>query len=511
MLFSPTRQLASGFCLLVAACNVPGPAGDAVRLQNGAVRVVDQASLAGQTPCSEGRGGLDRWCVFFRQKQTTTYGQDLWAVDVSRILRGENLQCNQDGPGCVEILPGNHLVHWGFIADTLLIDGAPEGNSAVAQVFAPVSAWRPDWSAAVQVTSKPASACWTDEATESVACVEQGVQDADAAAAAGIDAGAVQPGAFYAGRLTADRRTLTLVPQGHDFAQAIAATDSMLVFLSPGVAQIELTSGTVNVLNTQVGSLFAVTPGQSWLLWMASQKSDLTGTHSLVAAPFPAGGARHVLLGNVLRHHFVEGPRATGADVLAVVAGSDGTNHLMLAGPDGSAAPIISDLGAWTGTTADKLDASSGNGFAVVADTQGTAVLGLLAPDTPCLLGTSVIPSSQVLLAPSLDGVLWVDAAAGTAGTGYRGQLSACAPPQAFATSAVGLQVVANRQLLFLDSAKYLLRLDLATAGATAVAMRDPDEVVYRWAYVDSADALVLDMTSVFDTSERLYVLRKAF
>jgi len=41
--------------------------------------------------------------------------------------------------------------------------------------------------------------------------------------------------------------------------------------------------------------------------------------------------------------------------------------------------------------------------------------------------------------------------------------------------------------------------------------MRDADEVVYRWAYVNEEDLLLLDMTSVFDTAERLYVLRHPF
>jgi hypothetical protein len=106
-------------------------------LQNGAVRIVDQASLAGKTPCSEGRGGLDRWCVFFKQKQSATRGQDVWAVNVSRIGRGENVQCNQPSLGLRGDRLGDHVVHWGFVADTLVIDGVPPGTSASARVSAP--------------------------------------------------------------------------------------------------------------------------------------------------------------------------------------------------------------------------------------------------------------------------------------------------------------------------------------------------------------------------------------
>jgi hypothetical protein len=169
------------------------------------------------------------------------------------------------------------------------------------------------------------------------------------------------------------------------------------------------------------------------------------------------------------------------------------------------------DLGSWTGTTADKLDASSGGGYAVVADTQGTALLSLLAPGPPCLLSPSTVPSSQVLTVPVHDSVLWVDAAAGAAGTGYRGKLSDCSAAQTFATSATGLELDADRYLLYIDSGKHLMRLDLAAPDATPVSMRDADEVVYRWAYVPDEDLLLLDMTSVFDTTERLYVLRHPF
>jgi hypothetical protein len=167
----------------MASCNLPGPSGNAVILQNGAVRIVDQASLAGKTPCSEGRGGLDRWCVFFKQKQSATRGQDVWAVNVSRIGRGENVQCNQPSPACVEVATGDHVVHWGFVADTLVIDGVPPGTSVSARVSAPVTAWRPDWESAVAVTSNPVSGCWVDVATESVACVERCAGGLDASAA----------------------------------------------------------------------------------------------------------------------------------------------------------------------------------------------------------------------------------------------------------------------------------------------------------------------------------------
>jgi len=55
------------------------------------------------------------------------------------------------------------------------------------------------------------------------------------------------------------------------------------------------------------------------------------------------------------------------------------------------------------------------------------------------------------------------------------------------------------------------MRLDLSLPDGTPESMRDADEVVYRWAYVDGPDLLVLDMTSVFDTVERLYVLPHPF
>lgn len=514
--------------LIVASCNLPGPSGSVVHLQNGAVRIVDQANLAGKTPCSEGRGGLDRWCVFFKQKQSATRGQDVWAVNVSRIGRGENIQCNQPGPACVSLAVGDHVVHWGFVGDTLIIDGVPSGTSASAQVPAPVTAWRPEWDSAVTVTSNPVSACWVDVATESVACVEQGATGIDASAidatatdasatdgstfdASVTDASAAAVGTFYAGRLTQSRYALTVVPQGRAQVQALVASDSLLVLLSPGVARVHLGSGTAEILPVQNNSLFGVTADENWLLWLINQKANLAGTHSLVAATFPEGGTRHVLLGDVFRHHFVQGPRAVGADVVTVVANADGTNHLMLAGPDPSAAPLTTDLGPWTGTTTDKLDATSGRGYAVVADTQGTAVLSLLGPGPLCFLGTSVVASSQVLTVPGLDAALWVDAAAGAAGTGYRSTLATCATAAAFASSATSLEVEAGQHLLYLDSAKHLLHLDLAAAGATPTSMRDPDEVVYRWAYVDREDVLLLEMTSAFDTAVRLYALRHPF
>jgi hypothetical protein len=341
-----------------------------------------------------------------------------------------------------------------------------------------------------------------------VACVEQGAGELDASAS---DAGTTEPGTFFAGRLTQSHRALSVVPQGRELVQALSASDSLLIYLSPGGARLHLDSGSVEILPTQINSQFSVTLDQSWLLWLIDQKGNAAGTRSLVAAPFPAGGTRHGLLGDVFRHHFVQGPRVAGADVVAIAAVSDGTNHLMTVGPDLTGAALSMDLGSWTGTTADKLDASSGGGYAVVADTQGTALLSLLAPGPPCLLSASPLPSSQVLTVPGHDSVLWVDAAAGVAGTGYRGKLSDCAAAQTFATSATSLEVDADRYLLYLDSSKHLLRLDLASPGATPVSMRDADEVVYRWAYVPGEDVLLLDMTSVFDTAERLYVLRQPF
>ena len=487
-------------------------------LQNGAVRIADQASLAGKTPCSEGRAGLDRWCVFFKQKQSATRGQDVWAVNVSRFARGENVQCNQPSPACVEVATGDHVVHWGFVADTLIIDGVPPGTSVSARVSAPVTVWRPDWDGAVAVTSNPASGCWVDVATESVACLDQNDGGLDASAAdsenadaSAVDAGTAGPGTFLAGRLTRSHRALTVVPQGRELVQALAASDSLLIYLSPGGARLHLESGSVDILPTQINSQFAVTPDEGWLLWLINQKVNTTGTRSLVAAPFPAGGTRHVLLADVVRHHFVEGTRAAGADVVAIAAASDGTNHLMTAGPDATGAALSMDLGSWAGTTADNLDASSGGGYAVVADSQGTALLSLLAPGPPCLLSPSTVPSSQVLTVPVYDSVLWVDAAAGAAGTAYRGTLSNCSAAQTFATSATGLELDADRYLLYIDSGKHLMRLDLAAPDATPVSMRDEDEVVYRWAYVPDVALLLLDMTSVYDTTERLYVLPHPF
>jgi hypothetical protein len=485
------------------SCNLPGPEGNAVYLQNGAVRIVDQGNLAGQTPCSEGRGGLDRWCVFFKQKQTETRGQDVWAVNVSRIGRGENVQCNQPGPACVSLATGDHVVHWGFVADTLIIDGVPAGTSAANLMPTPVTAWRPDWASPVTVTSEPVSACWTDATTESVACVEPG---------AASDASANDAGTFYAGRLTQTQHSLTVVPQGREAVQALTTSDCLLVWLSPsGAARVHLGSGTVEVLPAEITSAFNVTPDEKWFLWSIGQKSDLTGTHSLVATAFPQGGARHVLLGDVARHHFVQGPRAAGADVVAITTSTDGADNLMLTGPDSNGTSLSTDLGAWMGTTTSTLDATSADGFAVVADTQGTAVVPLLASGEPCFFGTSVIPSSQIVMVPSLDSALWVDAAAGVAGIGYRRTLATCAKAVKFAASAMALEVESENHLLYLDSAKDLYRLDLSVAGAVPTSMRDPDEVVYRWAYAAADDVLLLEMTSSFDTAIRLYALRNPF
>ena len=493
-------------------------------MQNGAVRIVDQASLAGGNPCSEGRSGLDRWCVFFKQKQSATRGQDVWAVNVSRMGRGEDVQCNQPSSACVSIALGDHVVHWGFVADTLIIDGVPPGAGAAARVSAPALAWRPDWGSAVAVTRNPVNGCWVDVATESVACLEEsaGGGDASVTNSSDDDAGTPAPavadaaaadaaGTFWAGRLTQGRRSLTVVPQGREMVQALAASDSVLILLSPGGARLHLDSGTVETLPTQINSQFGVTPDQAWLLWLVNQKSKLSGTRSLVAAPFPAGGTRHALLGDVFRHHFVDGPRAAGADVVAIAAAADGTNHLMIAGPDASGAALSMDLGSWIGTTTDTLNASSGGGWAMVTDTQGTALISLLAPGPPCSLASSAIPFSQVLTVPAHDSVFWVDAAAGAAGNGYRSTLSVCSPANTFATSAASLALAADHHLLYLDSAKHLMHLDLATPDAAPGTMRDPDEVVYRWAYVPGEDLLLLDMTSSFDTAERLYVLRHPF
>jgi hypothetical protein len=492
---------------LMVSCHWPGPEGDAVVLQNGAVRLVEQGNLAGQTPCSEGRGGLDRWCVFFKQKQSNTRGQDVWALNVSRVGRGESAGCDKPGPGCVPIVSGDHLVHWGFVADTLILDGAPATVMATASLNAPVTAWRPGWASAVAVTANPVSACWADVATESVACVELGSAGVDAS----VDASTSPPGTFYAGRLTLSRPTLTVVPEGRTLVQALAASDSLLVDGSSGVARVHLDSGTTEMLSAQVGSIVGVTPDEQWFLSSAVQKSDVTGTRSLLAAPFPQGGVRHVLLGNVLRHALMQGPRATGADVLAVSIASDGANHLFLVGPNSTGAPVSTDLGPWAGTSTDKLDASSGDGYAVVADTQATAVLSLLAPSLPCVLGTSVVPLSQVATVPAVGDVIWVDAAAGAAGTGFGGSLAGCTKAEVFASSAASLQVERSHDLLFIDSAKHLYHLDLSLPGAQPISMRDPDEVVYRWSYADSDDVLILEMTSSFDTAIRLYALRQPF
>jgi len=514
--------------LVVVSCHVPGPSGNAPVFQNQAMRIVDQASLAGKSPCSEGRGGLDRWCVFFTQKQSATRGQDVWAVNISRVGRGVQVSCHQPGPDCIAIALGDHVVHWGFVADTLIIDGVPPGTSASARVAAPVTAWRPEWDSAVPVTIHPVSGCWVDLATESVACLEQGPGDLGApatdssgidaaasdgtnAAASATDAGAAEPGTFYAGRLTRDRRALTVVPKGREAVQALVSSDSLFVFLSPGGARVHLGSGSVEILPAQLNSQFAATPDEAWLLSFVSQKTNLGGTRSLVATPFPAGSAHHVLIGDVARHHFVEGPRAAGADVVAITAAADGTNRMVIAGPDSSGAGLSMDLGSWAGTTTDKLDATSGGGYAVVADTQGTVLLSLLAPGPPCLLSPSAIPMSQVLTVPRHNRILWVAAAAGAAGAGLQSVLDTCVPATTFATSATSLELVDDHHLLFTDAAKHLMRLDLSLPDGTPESMRDADEVVYRWAYVDGPDLLVLDMTSVFDTVERLYVLPHPF
>jgi hypothetical protein len=498
-------RITSVVAFLLASCHWPGPEGDAVVLQNGAVRLVEQGNLAGSAPCSEGRGGLDRWCVFFKQKQSNTRGQDVWALNVSRVGRGEDTGCDTPGPGCVQIASGDHLVHWGFVADTLILDGAPAAAMVAAQLHVPVTAWRPGWASAVAVTVNPVSACWTDVATESVECIEASSGGLDAA----VDLATAPPGTFYAGRLTLSRATLTVVPEGRTLVQALAASDSLLVDGSSGIARVHLDSGTTEVISAQVGSVLGVTPDERWFLSSTVQKSDVTGTRSLVAAPFPQGGARHVLLGNVLRHALVQGPRATGADVLAVSVASDGVNHLFLVGPDATGAPVSTDLGPWAGTSTDNLDASSGGGYALVADTQGTVVLSLLAPGLPCVLGTSTAPLSQV--ATAVDEVIWVDAAVGTAGTGFRGSIADCSRAQVFASSVANLQVERSHDLLFLDSAKHLYHLDLSVPGAQPVSMRDPDEVVYRWAYAEGDDVLMLEMTSSFDTALRLYALRHPF
>jgi hypothetical protein len=304
---------------------------------------------------------------------------------------------------------------------------------------------------------------------------------------------------------------LTVVPEGRTLVQALAASDSLLVDGSSGVARVHLDSGTTEMLSAQVGSIVGVTPDEQWFLSSAVQKSDVTGTRSLLAAPFPQGGARHVLLGNVLRHALMQGPRATGADVIAVSIASDGANHLFLVGPNTTGAPVSTDLGPWAGTSTDKLDASSGDGYAVVADTQATAVLSLLAPSLPCVLGTSVVPLSQVATVPAVGDVIWVDAAAGAAGTGFGGSLAGCTKAQVFASSAASLEVERSHDLLFIDSAKHLYHLDLSLPGAQPLSMRDPDEVVYRWSYADSDDVLILEMTSSFDTAIRLYALRHPF
>jgi hypothetical protein len=491
---------------VLASCHWPGPEGDAVVLQNGAVRLVQQGNLAGPTPCSEGRGGLDRWCVFFKQKRSSTRGQDVWALNVSRVGRGEDTGCDKPGPGCVQIASGDHLVHWGFVADTLILDGAPATTMATAQLHAPVTAWRPGWTSAVAVTVNPVGACWVDVVTESVACVEASV--------GGSDAGTSPPGTFYAGRLTLRQPTLAVIPEGRTLVQALAASDSLLVDASSGLVRVHLDSGTAEALPalaTQVGSAIGVTSDEQWLLGSMLQKSDVAGTRSLVAVPFPQGGSRHVLLANVLRHAMMQGPRTTGADVLAVSVASDGANHLFLVGPDATGAPLATDLGSWAGASADKLDASSGGGYAVVADTQGTVVLSLLAPGLPCVLGTSTVPLSQVATATAAGDVLWVDAAAGAAGTGFAGSIAGCAKAQIFAPSAANLEVERSHDLLFLDTAKHLYHLDLSAPGAQPLSLRDPDEVVYRWAYAESDDVLMLEMTSSFDTAIRLYALRHPF
>jgi hypothetical protein len=357
------------------------------------------------------------------------------------------------------------------------------------------------------VTEKSVSACWADDTTESVACVEQGAGGIDASA----DAATSTPGTFYAGRLTLSRRSLTVVPDGRTAIQALATSDTLLVSRSSGLSRVHLDTGATDTLPGQVGAVFGVTPDEQWFLSSVVQKSDVVGTRSIVAVPFPQGGASHVLLGNVLRHAAVQGPRAIGADVLAVSEMSDGSNHLFLVGPNSAGAGVSSNLGPWAGTATDKLDATSSGGYAVVADTQGTVVLSLLAPGLPCALGTSTVPPSQVETAAGIGDVIWIAAAAGAAGPGFWGGVADCAKAQVFAPSAANLSIARTSDLLFLDAAKRLYHLDLSSRGISPVALRDPDEVVYRWAYVAGDDVLMLEMTSSFDTAIRLYALRHPF
>jgi hypothetical protein len=490
--------------VLLVACQVPGPGAGAVYLQNGAARVVDQGNLAGQSPCSEGRGGLDRWCVFFKQKETTMRGQDVWAVNISRIGRGEDVRCNQPGPACVHVAAGDHVVYRGFVADTLLLDGAPAGASGMGttRTTLPVSAWRPDWEGAVAVTSAPATSCWADATAEAVACVEQ--SHADAAAG--------EVGQLLAGRLTQSRRSLTTVPQGRDTVVASPASDSLLILLAPGIARLHLATGSLDVLPNGIDGPFGITPDESWIFWLSgTTRTGSTATSSLLDMAFPSGNSRTTLLADVLRYHFVTGPRARGADILAEAADGSGKSHLVLLGPDSSGAPLTTDLGSWNGTTADRLDATSADGYAVVADTEGTSVVSLLSPGPPCSLGKNAISSSEVALAPQLAVAFWITTGSGSVGVGHRTTITGCAAPEVFASDVQSLQLEGGKHLLFLDSAKHLFQLDATSATAQPRSMRDPDEVVYRWAYDDREDVLLLEMTSVFDTAVRLYALRHPF
>lgn len=513
VMFAPIPLRIALVVVAVASCNLPAPSGTAVHLQNGAVRVSDQGSLAGQTPCSTGAGGLDRWCAFFKQAQSSTRGQDVWAIDVSRIGRGEDVQCNASGPACVLVAAGDHVVHAGFVGDTLIVDAVPAGGGV--RMLTPVVAWRPDWDQPQTLTEQPASACWSDDVTQAIACLEgdgdQGVAADGGADVTPVDAASTSAGVFRAGRLSRQQRSLVVVPQGRAMAQALPASDRLLVLLASGVAALDLGSGQVTTLSGLPSGGFAVTPDEHWSLSFINQKTDPAGTHSLVASPFPGGGPHHVLLPEVSRHAFAEGPRATGSDVMAVAAAADGTSHLVLAGPDASGAAVTRDLGAWAGAGAGKLDATSAGGYAVVADTQGTLVLSLLGSGMPCALRGGVFPAAQVLTAPAVDQVLWVAAAAGSAGPGYRSSLATCAAGTSFSASATALQLDGSARLLFLDAQKHLLGLDLTMPAAVASSMRDQDEVVYRWAYVAADDVLMLEMTSIFDTETRLYALRQPF
>lgn len=487
------RGFLPGLALVASlSCEPDGP-GPLV-FQNRALRIFASGGLAGADSCSAGSAGLDTWCAFFGQKTSNTRGTDLWVVNASHFGGGSYPRCDGSDRDCRLIARGDHIVHWGFVGDTLLVDAVEEAAPAADRTANPVLAWRPDWDQAQTQTDVAVLGCWVDPQSKGVACLEP---DGDG-----------KPGVFRAGRLSTSNQRLTLIPGGRATPQFLPKSDGVVIAGASNLQRLDLTSGQVQSLTLPAETNFSVTDDEKWLLLPGKSRDDGTQETTLWALPFPNGGAKKALISHVTKHRWVRVPHGRGREVAAQVNDSSGQQRMWLAGPADDGSAITLDLGPWVdGTSSVTFDDA---GFATLTGSDGVQLVALAANGPICKLAASGEPITQAVAVPSRNLALWTRGQTGHPTQGVRAPLDACDQSTVFANDAQKLQV-AGAHLLFSDSTQHLRALQLLAADAEPVTIRDPDEVVTRWDYAPSADVLFLLMTSIFQATPQLFILAHPF